>query len=165
MKAAKWQIFKHVTCMCGALTVCVSVCFHVDYEWTVKSHAFVRGCRMIHLAVLLPAAVSSNLIRREGERGSISFSSSTWVVYESTNCLFDCLNKWHKANASELSALCQMVWLSALCTFINYSQSSHSISLLCKFSLTKTIYITCLDNKSSKPIKGDPISFCYTTII
>lgn len=105
---------------------------HVDYEWTIKSHAFVcyvcvfvRGCRMIHLAVLLPAAVSSKLITVERERESISFTSSPWVLYESTNCLFDCLNKWHKANESELSALCQMVWLLDLGTSINHSHSSH----------------------------------------
>lgn len=36
--------------------------------------ALERGCKMIHLAVLLPAAVSLDLIRRETE--SISFTSS-----------------------------------------------------------------------------------------
>ncbi len=105
---------------------------HVDYEWTIKSHAlacyvcvFVRGCRMIHLAVILPAAVSSKLITMERERESISFTSLPRVLYESTNCLFDCLNKWHKANESEPSALHQMVWLLDLGTSINHSHSSH----------------------------------------
>lgn len=132
------------------------VCVPADYEWSIKSHAFVckwlcvaRGCRMIHLAVLLPAAVSSNLIRREAE--CISFSSSPRVVYESTNCLFDCLNKWHKANESELSAPCQMVWLSALCTSINHSHSSHVVcSLLLLFNtVTRAFSFTCEETQTA----------------
>lgn len=48
-----------------------------------------------------------------------------------------------------------MVWLSALCTFINHSQTSHSVCVLCYFSLQNSIHITCMDNKSLKPITGD----------
>lgn len=105
--------------------------------------AFVCGSRMIHLAVLLAAAVSSNLIRRETERESIFFTSSPWVVYESTNCLFDCLNKWHKANEYELPALCQLVWLSPFCSAINHPDSSHSTRSLgvMFYTVTQCIFI------------------------
>lgn len=71
MKSSQVAVFQ----ACDLYVCSKEVCVHDDCEWTIKFHAFVcvfvRGCRMIHLAVLLPAAVSSNLIR-SGESPSPS---------------------------------------------------------------------------------------------
>lgn len=118
----------------------------------VHLYICVCGCRMIHLAVLLPAALSSNLIRRDRERESIFFTSSPSVVYESTNCLFDCLNKWHKANE------CELTWSGCrpYCTSMNHPHSSHSVcfSSSCLWNSDAMHFIFHLrGNKTARPIE------------
>ena len=121
-----------------------SGCVHVDYEWAVKSRAFV-GCVCAWVQSDSPRSSSSSCCllqinyetEIEGDGGrvegkeSISLSSSPWLLYESTNCFLDCLNKWHKANESELSDPLAVRWSGLFVRRPPFHKSPPILHILC----------------------------------